>query len=90
MYSLTDQVSRSTQSVTANLAAAFRKRRYRKHFISKLSDCEAEAAETQAWLDYALGCEYLDATSHRKLFDQYHHILSMLVNMGNNADKWTF
>jgi len=55
-YSLTDQVRRSSRSVCANLAEAWRKRRYQASFISKLSDAEAEAAETQAWLEFAIRC----------------------------------
>lgn len=90
MYSLTDQIRRSSRSVNANLAEAYRKRRYQKHFVSKLSDCEAEAAETQVWLDYALGCNYIGQETHNILYDQYDHILSMLVNMANNPKKWTF
>jgi len=58
-FSLTDQVRRSSRSVCANLAEAFRKRRYPKNFVSKLSDCEAEAAETHVWLDFALACDYV-------------------------------
>ena len=58
-YSLTDQIRRSSRSVSGNLAEAWRKRRYPKHFVSKLSDSEGEAAETQVWLDYALACKYL-------------------------------
>ena len=58
-FSLTDQVRRSSRSVCANLAEAFRKRRYPKNFVSKLSDCEAEAAETHVWLDFALACALL-------------------------------
>lgn len=46
--------------------------------------------ETQVWLEYALGCEYVDVEMHSKLNDQYDHILSMLVNMANNPEKWTF
>src|SRR6266511_2440283 len=60
-YSLTDQVRRSSRSVCANLAEAWRKRRYEAAFISKLSDVEAEAAETQVWVEFAVACEYLDA-----------------------------
>src|SRR5512133_418761 len=71
MYSLTDQIRRSSRSVSGNLAEAFRKRRYPKNFVSKLTDSEGEAAETQVWLDYALECNYLDKTSHDKLFDMY-------------------
>ncbi|MCK4288719.1 MAG: four helix bundle protein [Bacteroidales bacterium] len=55
-YSLTDQIRRSSRSVAANIAEAFRKRKYPKAFVAKLSDSEGEAAETQVWLDYALEC----------------------------------
>ena len=55
-YSLTDQIRRSSRSVSGNIAEAFRKRRYPKAFVAKLSDSEGEAAETQVWLDYALEC----------------------------------
>ncbi len=58
MYSLTDQIRRSSRSVCANLAEAWRKRRYENAFISKLSDAETEAAETQVWLEFAVKCEY--------------------------------
>ena len=59
-YSLTDQIRRSSRSVFANLAEAWRERRYQAAFISKLSDTEAEAAETQVWIEFAVKCEYLD------------------------------
>lgn len=88
-YSLTDQIRRSSRSVSGNIAEAFRKRRYPKHFVSKLSDSEGEAAETQVWLDYALACKYIDVKTHETLYDKYDHIISMLVNMGNSPDKWT-
>ena len=65
-YSLTDQIRRSSRSVCANIAEAWRKRRYPNAFISKLSDAEAEAAETQVWLEFALRCGYIDQT----LFDR--------------------
>ena len=58
-YSLTDQIRRSSRSVCANLAEAWRKRRYEAAFISKLNDVEAGAAETQTWLELALACSYL-------------------------------
>ena len=90
MYSLTDQIRRSSRSVSGNIAEAFRKRRYPKHFISKLSDSEGESAETQVWLDYALACDYIDKSNHDTLIEKYDHILGMLVNMANNPDKWTF
>lgn len=88
-YSLIDQIRRSSRSVSANLAEAWRKRRYTKAFIAKLSDVEGEAAETQNWLDYALACGYLQQEEHKTLDDQYDHIISIVVNMINNPDKWT-
>ncbi len=90
MYSLTDQIRRSSRSVSGNIAEAFRKRRYPKHFISKLSDSEGESAETQVWLDYAFNCDYIDESAHNSLCEKYDHILGMLVNMANNPEKWTF
>ena len=87
-FSLTDQVRRSSRSVCANLAEAFRKRRYPKNFVSKLSDCEAEAAETQVWLDFALACNYLDQETYEKLYKEYNAIIGMLVKMITEPDKW--
>ncbi len=89
-YSLTDQLRRSSRSVSGNLAEAFRKRRYPKAFVAKLNDSEGEAAETQVWLDYALACNYIKLETHAQLFDKYDHIISMIVNMSNNPDKWSF
>jgi len=88
-YSLTDQIRRSSRSVSGNLAEAFRKRRYPKHFISKLSDSEGEAAETQVWLDYALACKYINKKLHEELTDKYDHILAMLVNMIRKPENWS-
>lgn len=87
-YSLTDQVRRSSRSVCANIGEAFRKRRYPKSFIAKLSDSEAEAAETQIWLDFALAFGYIDNEKHAMLYDKYDHILSQLVLMINSPEKW--
>jgi len=88
LYSLTDQIRRSSRSVSGNLAEAFRKRRYPKAFVSKLSDSEGEAAETQVWLDYALECGYLDKETHAVLNDKYDHIIAMLVNMSIKPENW--
>lgn len=87
-FSLTDQVRRSSRSVCANLAEAFRKRRYPKNFVSKLSDCEAEAAETQVWLDFVLACKYLDQETYEKLYKEYNAIIGMLVKMIGEPEKW--
>lgn len=88
-YSLTDQIRRSSRSVSGNLAEAWRKRIYPKSFISKLVDCEGEAGETQVWLDYALACDYIDEEKHKPVFNKYDSILGMLVNMRINPSKWT-
>lgn len=88
-YSLTDQIRRSSRSVCANLAEAYRKRRYPKNFISKLSESEAEAAEVQVWLDFALTFEYITKENHEVLYDSYEHMIAMLINMSNNPEKWT-
>ena len=88
-YSLIDQIRRSSRSVCANIAELWRKRRYPKHFVSKITDCEGEAGETQVWLDLSLAFNYIDQETHQKLFDQYEHIIAMLINMSNNSDKWT-
>ena len=89
VYSLTDQIRRSSRSVSGNLAEAWRKRRYPKSFVSKLSDVEGEAAETQVWLDYALACDYINEEQHAPLFKKYDAILGMTVTMITNHDKWT-
>jgi four helix bundle protein len=87
-YSLTDQIRRSSRSVCANLAEAWRKRRYEGAFLIKLSDSEAEAAETQTWLEFAVKCSYLDAEASRELYQAYNHILGKLVNMIHQPDPW--
>ena len=89
-YSLTDQIRRSSRSVSSNIAEAWRKRRYPKSFISKLSDSEGEAAETQVWLNYALACKYIDTEKHDNLYDKYDHIISMIVKMIINPNDWAF
>jgi four helix bundle protein len=88
-YSLTDQIRRSSRSVSGNLAEAFRKRCYPKHFISKLSDSEGEAAETQVWLDYAYACKYISKDLHYDLTDKYDHIIAMIINMIRKPENWS-
>ncbi|MGH7844528.1 MAG: four helix bundle protein [Candidatus Binatia bacterium] len=87
-YSLTDQIRRSSRSVCANLAEAWRKRRYKAAFISKLSDAEGEAAETQVWLQFAVSCRYLDDDRTTPLYQNYDEILRMLVSMINRPQSW--
>ncbi|MBW4606687.1 MAG: four helix bundle protein [Hassallia sp. WJT32-NPBG1] len=87
-YSLTDQIRRSSRSVCANLAEAWRKRRYEAAFVAKLSDCEAESAETQTWIEFAVKCNYLDVETGRELYGTYNQVLGSLVNMINNPSPW--
>ncbi len=88
-YSLTDQIRRSSRSVSGNIAEAFRMRKYPKYFISKLTISEGEAAETQVWLDYAMKCNYINEEIYKSLDDKYDHIIAMLVNMSSNSGKWS-
>jgi four helix bundle protein len=68
-YSLTDQIRRSSRSVCANIAEAWRKRRYKAAFISKINDCETEACETQVWLELAWRCKYLSEEKTNELIE---------------------
>ena len=87
-YSLTDQIRRSSRSVCANLAEAWRKRRYEAAFVAKLSDVEAEAAETQTWLQFAVSCGYLAPDAGKALENVYEKILATIVGMINHTDSW--
>ena len=87
-FALTDQIRRSSRSVCANLGEAWRKRRYQAAFIAKLSDSEAEAAETQIWIEFAVKCGYLDRDTGKALYQVYNQILGKLVSMINNASQW--
>ncbi len=87
-YSLTDQIRRSSRSVCANIAEAWRKRLYVASFVSKLSDANAEAAETQVWLDFALACAYIEKPLHDELYQQYEAICGGLVKMIANPEQW--
>ncbi len=87
-YSLTDQIRRSSRSVAANLAEAWRRRRYQAAFIQSLCRCEAEAAETQVWLEFAVKCGYLDREQGRALYVEYDHVIGKLVNMINHPESF--
>jgi len=88
-YSMVDQMRPSSRSVCANLAEAWRKRRYRAHFVSKLSDSEGEAEETRVWIELAFRCGYLKKEQADDLDDRYDKILGQLVLMINAPEKWT-
>ncbi|MEA3416452.1 MAG: four helix bundle protein [Thermodesulfobacteriota bacterium] len=87
-YSMTDQMRRSSRSVCANLAEAWQKRRYQNAFITKLSDAESEACETQVWLECAQRCGYLNQKQMKELDDAYDYIIGQIVKMIQEADKW--
>ena len=87
-YSLTDQIRRSSRSVCENIAESWRKRRYPAHFVSKLSDSDAESAETEVWLDFAFHCGYIEQNDHSELRDDYDHICRMLTNMMSDPESW--
>jgi four helix bundle protein len=86
--SLTDQIRRSSRSVSANLAEASAKRGYPKHFRSKLTDCAGETAETQVWLDYALDCGYLSESTHQELTTLSEEVGKLLSYMMSNPAKF--
>ena len=88
-YSLTDQIRRSSRSVTANIAEGFRKRQYPKIFVSKLADADGEATETQVWLDFGKDCEYLNPEKHKELIKGYEEVGKMLGAMMSMPEKFT-
>ena len=88
-FSMTDQVRRSSQSVPANIAEAWRKRRYPAAFVSKLSDAESEAAESQTHLELARRFGYLPAAAVVRLDGEYEAILAMLSEMSRHPEQWT-
>ena len=86
IYSLTDQIRRSSRSVAVNIAEGFRKRRYPK--ISKLSDSDGEATETQVWLDFARDCGYLSAPDRDRLVSLYQEVGRMLGSMMSRTERF--
>jgi len=89
-YSLTDQIRRSSRSVCGNIAEAFRKRRYPKAFVSKISDSEGESAETQVWLEFGYNCKYIAEKEFSKLNETYENIIGKLVNMSLHPENWSW
>ena len=88
-FSLTDQMRRSSRSVCANIAEAWRKRRYPAYFVSKLSDAESEAEETRVWIEFAFRCGYATKPQAEDLDDRYDKILGQLVRMISEPEQWT-
>jgi four helix bundle protein len=88
VYSLTDQIRRSSRSVAANLAEGFRKRRYPNMLVNKLTDCDGEATETQVWLDFALDCGYMSKENYDHLTNGYEEVGRMLSGMMANPRRF--
>lgn len=87
-YSLVDQFRRASRSVCGNIAEGWRKRRYKAAFVAKWSDAEAEAAETQVWIEFSYRCHYINAETRARLDERYDTIMGQLVRMLDSADKW--
>ena len=87
-YSLTDQIRRASRSVSVNIAEGYRKRRYPKHFTSKITDADAECSETIVWLDFSFNCNYISEEKKNELQYEYQEVGKMLGGMANNPDKF--
>ncbi len=87
-YSLTDQIRRSSRSVCANLAEAYRKRDYHKHFLLKITDCQGENSETLVWLDFSLHCKYITEEVYNRTIELNEEVGKLLSYMYNNPDKF--
>ena len=87
-YSLTNQIRRSSRSVCANLREAWSKRRYKAHFISKLTDADGENSETDTWLDFAKDCGYLSIADHDRLTEKCRSVGKMLGSMLKNSESF--
>ena len=88
LYSLTDQMRRSSRSVSGHVSEGWRRRRYEAAFCDKLNGAEGEAAEFQTWIEYSVRCGYIAAREGRELHRTYDRILGKLVKMQNNPDVW--
>lgn len=87
-YSLTDQMRRSSRSVTSNLAEAWARKRYVKSFVNKLTDSLGEEYETEVWLDYSRDAKYITTAKHSELMNGYDEVRKMLISMINHPEKW--
>ena len=87
-YSLTDQIRRCSRSIPTNIAEAWKKRKYEKAFVSKISDCSSEAAETEVWLDFSRDCGYMSEDRHTYFAEKYDEVNRMLYSMMNQPGKF--
>ena len=87
-YSLTDQIRRSSRSVCTNIGEAYRKKRYIAHFVSKITDSDAENTETGVWLDFSLASEYISVIDHTRLYKECEEVGKLLNHMIEHPDKY--
>lgn len=87
-YALTDQIRRSSRSVAVCIAEAYRKRDYLAYFISKSSDADMENSETQVWLSFSHGCEYITTKDYNELFDRSDEVGRLVNHMIENPEKY--
>jgi four helix bundle protein len=88
-FSLTDQIRRASRSVCTNIAEAYRRRRYKDYFVSKLNDAETENTEVQVWLDFSLACKYISENKYRELIGKNNEVGKLVWFMINNPDKFS-
>ena len=88
-FGLTSQIRRSSRSICSNIAEGYRKRRYRAHFISKLTDADMENSETIVWIDFALSCGYINAAIKKELIKKAEEIGKLFCFMIKNPEKFT-
>jgi four helix bundle protein len=79
---------RSSRAVCSNIAESYRKRKYEKHFKSKLTDADSDNSETQLWLDFALACEYISEDENKKLMNKSYEIVKLINYRINNPEKF--
>ncbi len=87
-YSLIDQIRRSSRSVTVNISESYRKRKYPKHFVSKLTDSDAENSETQTWLEFSLACKYINEEIFKELTNKSEEV-GKLINDITSREVWS-
>ena len=87
-YSLTDQIRRSSRSVSANLAEGYKKRIYPALFLLKMTDCLGENSETQVWLEFAFHCNYIENEKYQEMYKKNDEIGKLLLYMYNNPEKF--
>lgn len=88
VYSLTDQIRRSSRSVCSSLAEAYRKKMYPAHFVSKVSDADMENSETLVWLDFSLAAKYISEAQYLNFVSKNEEIGKLLNHMINNPEKY--